>query len=1027
MKKTKLMLSILIAGILLFAMSVTAKAATLTTSETPSSVESGSNFKVVLKADEKLAGIQGHILWDSDLITMTGKGTEGVLITPDYADKEGAFIYQNFSPTLDTVELEMKAGTVTEDTVVELSLKNLKLTTDNNPAQKIDDKTITITIKPKTDSDNESKDITVNTTEVNLTIGKTQTITATGNGKLTWKSSNEKVATVDEDGKITAVGAGETTITITDESGKNKTIKVKVTTGASSVEKDDTVINKNLAKTGESTVLLVAIAIITVVLIVTGIKFKKVSKLFVMLPLLVAVSFAGKTVNAEGINGTTYDDKAIIGILADHPDLSNIENPTGISPNVSFVQWDSTEEKENFISFNEFPTGMFSQMTAVKDHTTGESKSKDVALATGDVIETYGIKGEVGFTNTIVLFGDANGDGVISDLSDINVIVNDYLKIDIANGANRVAANLYVDSEEDAETCALDVFDIRRMQLKFTNKLADPTLVNDISVFQDEYEDSEDIVITPSVGEAGEDLYITLNDVVGLSANKDVVWSVDNENVVTLSDIHGAEYTCLVEPKSVGKAVITATDENGKTGTFNITVGTKAVLFSTGTELTVEEGYSTSIKISTDGGETWVSGDNAQSWSSEDANIVTVDQNGRIEAKSVGTTKIKAITPITSGIAFYSINVTVNALEPFEIKYGEEDKDIDIALNVNSNKKIHFDKYTGLIYDENADEGIIDWKTTDDNCTFIISSSDIEGNTRLVANQNGSESKVYLNITVEEQPTQVAYGNTDTEICLDMDINSEKRLIFNSVTNLSLADGFDEIVEIEPIYGENSYKEFNIKSSGNEGTTRLIATNRSNTNKVYIDIYVSENRIIAHKPIIYLYPEEETNLTVTLGYEDQLTCTYPKYNGGWNVTASPDGTLIDNKTGKKLYSLYWEGGDCKVPNESEGFVVKGEDVADFLDEKLEILGLNYKEREEFILYWLPKMEANKYNFVRFATAEEINSYMPLSFSVEPDSVIRVLMQFKSLDEYKEVKEQELVTPERKGFVAVEWGGTELTK
>jgi len=51
--------------------------------------------------------------------------------------------------------------------------------------------------------------------------------------------------------------------------------------------------------------------------------------------------------------------------------------------------------------------------------------------------------------------------------------------------------------------------------------------------------------------------------------------------------------------------------------------------------------------------------------------------------------------------------------------------------------------------------------------------------------------------------------------------------------------------------------------------------------------------------------------------------------------------------------------------------------------------------------------------------------MPLEFSVEPDTIIRVLMQYKMLDEPIEVKEQELVTPERNGFVAVEWGGSEL--
>ena len=35
------------------------------------------------------------------------------------------------------------------------------------------------------------------------------------------------------------------------------------------------------------------------------------------------------------------------------------------------------------------------------------------------------------------------------------------------------------------------------------------------------------------------------------------------------------------------------------------------------------------------------------------------------------------------------------------------------------------------------------------------------------------------------------------------------------------------------------------------------------------------------------------------------------------------------------------------------------------------------------------------------------------------------MQYKPLDKYMEVKEQELVTPDRNGFTVVEWGGTEI--
>ena len=102
-----------------------------------------------------------------------------------------------------------------------------------------------------------------------------------------------------------------------------------------------------------------------------------------------------------------------------------------------------------------------------------------------------------------------------------------------------------------------------------------------------------------------------------------------------------------------------------------------------------------------------------------------------------------------------------------------------------------------------------------------------------------------------------------------------------------------------------------------------------------------------------------------------------------------------------------------------------EDSSNFLEEKLATLGLNERESEEFIVYWLPKLEANEYNYIRFATEEEIGSNMPLDINPNPDTLIRVLMIFKGLDDPIEVEDQQLITPERKGFVAVEWGGVDL--
>ena len=60
---------------------------------------------------------------------------------------------------------------------------------------------------------------------------------------MTWKSSNAAVATVDAAGKVTAVKAGEATITVTTEDG-GKTATCKVTVKAAAVAVTGVTLNK---------------------------------------------------------------------------------------------------------------------------------------------------------------------------------------------------------------------------------------------------------------------------------------------------------------------------------------------------------------------------------------------------------------------------------------------------------------------------------------------------------------------------------------------------------------------------------------------------------------------------------------------------------------------------------------------------------------------------------------------------------------------------------------------------------------
>ncbi len=181
------------------------------------------------------------------------------------------------------------------------------------------------------------------------------------------------------------------------------------------------------------------------------------------------------------------------------------------------------------------------------------------------------------------------------------------------------------------------------------------------------------------------------------------------------------------------------------------------------------------------------------------------------------------------------------------------------------------------------------------------------------------------------------------------------------------------------------------------------------------------NMYTEDKPMIYIYPTEDMHVSVRLGNKDLITTSYPKYIDGWDVYAKKDGNLEYN--GRNYYGLYWEGIKTDEFTIRDGFVVKGEDTVKFLEEKLEILGLNEREINEFIIYWLPKMEHNKYNYIRFETREEIDNYMPLEVTPVPDTTIRVYMNFKALDEEIEVEEQKLEKVTRSGYSVIEWGGS----
>jgi hypothetical protein len=178
------------------------------------------------------------------------------------------------------------------------------------------------------------------------------------------------------------------------------------------------------------------------------------------------------------------------------------------------------------------------------------------------------------------------------------------------------------------------------------------------------------------------------------------------------------------------------------------------------------------------------------------------------------------------------------------------------------------------------------------------------------------------------------------------------------------------------------------------------------------------------KPVIYLYPEKASEVSVMVGI-DEFTATVPDYGQGWKVLAQPNGELTNLADGLKYGYLFWEGKSDKKLSLGGGSVVAKADLEEFLNGSLTKLGLNEKEAAEFKEFWLPKMlaTAEPYVLVSFVGTHEFNKIAPLTIEPKPDTLIRVFMYYQPLAIKITMPAQKLTAPARRGFTVVEWGGT----
>lgn len=180
------------------------------------------------------------------------------------------------------------------------------------------------------------------------------------------------------------------------------------------------------------------------------------------------------------------------------------------------------------------------------------------------------------------------------------------------------------------------------------------------------------------------------------------------------------------------------------------------------------------------------------------------------------------------------------------------------------------------------------------------------------------------------------------------------------------------------------------------------------------------------KPVIYLYVDKPTFVDVTLLTPGQIVESIPTIETGnkWtDVLALPGGIL---KYQNNYYrELYYESSQEKVNPPDNGVFINTQNLEQELKTQVLKLGLLGIEADEFVDYWLPRLEnLNKpYIFFSILSKEEKKRTDHVEISPKPDVFIEFIAYFKGVDEKFQTKSFAFPqVPNRKGFTAVEWGG-----
>lgn len=751
-------------------------------------VHRGDTVTITVELSDNTAarGAQIKFAYDSDKLELQGKAVKGAAFEGSAINSLSDEKIGSINAIITMADSPIKNGTVFTATFkvketagageIPLSFRELKFAADSServPATEVNNASNLKVVVPLTG-------ISLNKSETTIAKDSTEKLTATlspadAEAEITWKSSNDQVATV-KDGTVTAVGKGTATITA-EAGGKSATCKVTVTVPLKGISIKGDV---NTLKKGQNTKLAVvydpedADNVPDVEWTSSKDSVATVSKDGVV----TAIADGTATITAKVGNLTaeyeiTVQEVKLNGISLDKTETTIHRGETA-NLTVKYDPENTTDDRT--VNWSSSDPGKV----------TVDAKGEVKAIAVGEAI----IKAQVGnHTATCTVTVDSPLESILPNLETIKLVKHQTAEltyklvpedttykdgITYSSSDNKVVT---VDEKGKVTAVAAGTATIT---LTATNgiKAEIPVTVTELPIKEVTLDKKSAIV------EKGETVELTANvgPVDTTDDDKSIAWSVKDETVakVSASKTQAGE-TVTITAISGGVTTVTAEAWNGTKATCVITVP----IHLEGVEINADDQNTTMLRNSTKVlGVTYqpenVTDEVTCTWSSSNPKVATVDpKTGMITALAKGETEItvKAATETQSFTAKTTVTVKENH---FTQDLADKLKlDIKEALLKGQSVKLsECMNLSQLIDDYNVTDDItVAWKVEDEEIAAVDQTGSLlglkEGKTTVKAtitatDGNGNESGTYTvsgDVEVKEIPLEsIAFNKVIKEM-----------------------------------------------------------------------------------------------------------------------------------------------------------------------------------------------------------------------------------------------------------------------